>query len=57
MKEYEFEQFREFFDVVEQTDDAGKYDEFFKFMCFCVERLKKDEPVQSIWSDYQNSVR
>lgn len=36
------------------VDDNG---DFINFLRFCEERLRKGDPVQAIWSDYQDQVK
>ena len=57
MTKYEFEQFREFYDMAEQASAAQSEDAFVQFIRFCVERLNRGDQVQAIWRDYQASVR
>ena len=57
MTKYEFEQFREFYEMAEQASAAQSDDAFADFIRFCVERLKRGDPVQVIWHDYLETVR
>jgi len=57
MTKYEFEQFREFYEMAEQASAAQTEDSFADFIRFCVERLKRGDQVQAIWHDYQETVR
>lgn len=56
MTRNEFEQFREFWEMAETVAAAEKQDSFVAFIRFCVERLKRGDPVPTIWNDYQESV-
>lgn len=53
MTRNDFEQFREFWEMAEAVAAADKQDSFVAFIRFCVERLERGDPVQAIWSDYQ----
>ena len=53
----DFEQFREFYEMAEQTETAQIGEKFTEFIHFCVERLKRGDPVQAIWNDYLETVR
>ena len=57
MTKYEFEQFREFYEMAEQAESAQNGEKFVEFIRFCVERLKRGDPVQAIWNDYLETVR
>lgn len=52
MTKTEFEQFRDFYEMTEKAVSAQKADDFFDFIRFCAERLKKGDRVQAIWLDY-----
>lgn len=57
MTRNEFEQFREFYEMAEQAESAQNGEKFVEFIRFCVERLKRGDPVQAIWNDYLETVR
>lgn len=57
MTKQEFEQFREFYEMAEQAESAQNGEAFLDFICFCVERLKRGDPVQAIWNDFQERAR
>lgn len=57
MSKTESEQFRELREMAEQFEPVQRKEAFFEFIRFCAERLKRDEQVQAIWHDYQESIQ
>lgn len=52
MTNHEIEQFREFYEMAEQSISASGEKQFLNFLQFCVERLNKGDSVQEVWNDF-----